>query len=105
MLILTKYFIRVLLKISIIPKQGSNSKEKMTNTCTVLKKYSLIHSRKNAFDFTLMIGTSLIQSNDLCLLVSLKQNTTPMYICESGPIFVSEVFQLTKTFLAVVRLL
>lgn len=28
-----------------------------------------------------------------------------MHVCESGPIFVSEAFQLTETFLAVERLL
>jgi len=38
MLIYIKYFIRVLHTISIIPKQGSDFKEKITNKCNVLKK-------------------------------------------------------------------
>jgi hypothetical protein len=41
----------------------------------------------------------------LGLLVHLKQNIIQMHVCESGPIFVSEAFQLTETFLAVERLL
>jgi hypothetical protein len=38
MLMYIKYFTRVLHTINIIPKQGSNSKEGITNTRNVLKK-------------------------------------------------------------------
>jgi hypothetical protein len=57
----------------------------------------LIHCRKNAFDFTLMFGTSLIQSKWFALPSPFKS--------ESGPIFVSVAFQLIETFLVVERLL
>jgi hypothetical protein len=48
-LILIKYFIRVLHTMRVISKQGSSSKEKIINTRIVLKKNTFIHSTKNVW--------------------------------------------------------
>jgi hypothetical protein len=88
-LIHIKYFTRVLHTISIIPKQGSDSKEKITNTSNVLKKNTWHITERMRLILHSWLELLWSNQNDLCLLVPLKQNIIQMYIWESGPIGIS----------------